>query len=120
MVTLTVTLGAFLLVALGELLHARRLRRVATLAFGPSARPAQWATAAPWLRVLANTGLAWGLVTLMQVEPRVHAGEEILYGLSVYNSGPDTAPAVRARVTLPPGVELEVFDQAFCGFGDEE
>jgi len=64
--------AALLVAALGELLHARRVRRVATLAFGPSARPAAWAESAPWLRTLAFGALAWGLTTLLLVEPRKH------------------------------------------------
>ncbi len=77
MVTLWATASALLLAALGEALHARRVRRFARLVFGPSARPMPWAAAAPFLRVVAVAALAWGLVTLTQVEPKVHAGEEI-------------------------------------------
>lgn len=66
-------LGAALLVgALAEWLHARRVRHVAELAFGPSRRPAAWARAAPALRVLAGGALAWGLATLFLLEPQKH------------------------------------------------
>lgn len=77
MVSLWVALAAFALAALGEALHGRRVRRIAHLAFGPSGRAAGWVAAIPFLRAVAHGGLAWGLVTLMQIEPRVHAGEEI-------------------------------------------
>lgn len=55
---------------LAEWLHARRVARLAALAFGPSRRPAPWARAAPGLRALALGALAWGLLSLMQLEPR--------------------------------------------------
>ncbi len=77
MMTLCVTAGVLLLALLGEVLHLQRVHRIARLAFGPDAAPASWARTAPWLRVLAHGGLAWGLITLLQVEPRVHQSEEI-------------------------------------------
>lgn len=77
MVALYAALGAFVLTLLGEILHARRVHRVRHLVFGPSAAPERWARMAPLLRVLAHSALAWGLTTLMFVEPKVHAGEQI-------------------------------------------
>ena len=77
MVTLWVTAGALLLSAIGELLHAVRVRRFARLLFGPTARPAAWAVAAPMLRILAHGGLAWGLATLLTIEPTVHQSDQI-------------------------------------------
>ncbi len=62
------------LAAGAEALHARRVKRVAALAFGPTRRPAAWAIAAPFLRVSALTALAWGLTTLVLVEPRRQSG----------------------------------------------
>ncbi|MBX3462202.1 MAG: VWA domain-containing protein [Planctomycetes bacterium] len=70
-------LAAGLLAVVGELLHRRRLRRLGHLLFGPRARAAGWVAAVPWLRVLAHAGLAWGLVTLLLVEPRVHQAGEV-------------------------------------------
>jgi Ca-activated chloride channel family protein len=71
------TLAALLAAALAELLHARRVRRVAALAFGPGGRPALWARAAPLVRVLASGSLAFGLATLLVLEPKKHTpGEE--------------------------------------------
>lgn len=70
---LILALAAGLVVLLAEGLHARRVRRVALLAFGPSGRPAPWVLAVPWLRAVALTALVWGLLTLLVVEPRVHS-----------------------------------------------
>lgn len=63
-------LVALLLAALAEQIHARRVERLAALAFGPTRRPAAWARAVPVLRALACAGLAWGLATLFGLEPR--------------------------------------------------
>jgi Ca-activated chloride channel family protein len=67
---LLAALAGAVLVLLAEWLHARRVRRVALLAFGPSRRPAFWARAAAALRVLAAAALAWGLATLALIEPK--------------------------------------------------
>lgn len=70
--------AALLLGACGEWIHARRVRRVATLAFGPSRKPAPWARPAPLARTLALVALAWGLSTLLVREPRRYeAGESV-------------------------------------------
>ncbi|MBX3414695.1 MAG: VWA domain-containing protein [Pirellulales bacterium] len=64
--------------ALGaELLHARRVRRLAQLSFGPGERPRAWARFAPLARVLSLSALAWGLSTLYLLQPKVHAAEKI-------------------------------------------
>jgi Ca-activated chloride channel family protein len=55
-----------------EWLHARRVRHVAWLAFGPTGRPYLWARLAPGLRVVAVALLAWGLTTLMLIESKPH------------------------------------------------
>ena len=60
--------GIGALAALGEWLHARRLKRLARLAFGPDARPRAWTLMAPPLRVLALAGVVWSLVVLMAFE----------------------------------------------------
>ncbi len=55
-----------LLVALiAEWMHARRVRRVAPLAFGPAGKPRRWVRLVPWFRVLALSGMAWALLTLL-------------------------------------------------------
>ncbi len=63
-------LAVLALSSLAELLHGRRVRRLAGLAFGPTGKPSAWARAAPALRVGALTALAWGLSTLLLLEPR--------------------------------------------------
>ena len=70
-------LGVALLVLIAEVLHTRRMVRLARLAFGPTGRPAAWAMSAPLLRVLAASGLAWGLVTLLLIKPKAHQAEAI-------------------------------------------
>ena len=77
MVTLWVTVAVVVLAALGELLHARRVRAVAHLVHGPDGRPTPLARIAPPLRTLALGGVVWGLVTLLFVDPKVHKSEEI-------------------------------------------
>ena len=74
------TIGACVLFALGELLHARRVRRVAPLVFGPERGPSALARVAPFLRVAGAGAVAWGLCTLMALPPRVHTGDEVPEG----------------------------------------
>jgi Ca-activated chloride channel family protein len=61
-------LGAFALGVVAELLHARRVRRLGQLAFGPTAKPRAWTVVAPPLRILAYAGLIWSLVILLAFE----------------------------------------------------
>lgn len=70
-------LAVAILAAAAEVLHARRSRRLARLAFGPNQRPAPWALFAPPLRVAAMTALVWGLVTLLELPPGVHVARTI-------------------------------------------
>jgi Ca-activated chloride channel family protein len=58
-------------VALAEWLHARRVRRVARLAFGPTGKPREWTWLAPFLRTFGAAALAWGLITLFLIDPKV-------------------------------------------------
>lgn len=77
MVTFAAVAVAVALTLVGELLHARRVARVAALVFGPGGRPAPVAFAAPLLRPLAVGLLAWGFATLAQLPPKIHRGEEV-------------------------------------------
>ena len=61
-------LGALALGVIAEVLHARRIRRLAHLAFGPVARPRRWTIITPPLRVFAYAGLVWSLVILLSFE----------------------------------------------------
>ena len=81
-----------------ELLHARRVRRIAALAFGPSSKAARWTLFAPLLRVTAISALCWGLVTLMLIEPKIHKAtsdedKEPLHLLMVL----DVSPSMRLK-----------------------
>jgi Ca-activated chloride channel homolog len=104
MVTLWVAVGALVLMAIGELLHARRVRTIARLAFGPDAAPSAWAHAAPFLRTAAAGGLAWAFAVLMTVDPKVHTSEEIpdaewRHLLLVY----DVSPSMHLKDAGPNG-----------------
>ena len=77
MVIEVITASAIVLAMLGELLHGRRCQRVARLAFGPTARAAHWVRLAPLLRSAGFSALAWGLITLITVEPKVHVEDSL-------------------------------------------
>jgi Ca-activated chloride channel family protein len=68
-------LGAGMLAALAEALHARRLRRLGRLAFGPEERPRKWTVIVPVLRVLAIAGGMASLVILIGFEGSSRAQE---------------------------------------------
>jgi Ca-activated chloride channel family protein len=70
MVALLVTCAVVVLAAAAELLHARRSRKVAALAFGPRQAPAPWVYGAAPLRIAALASLTWGLVTLFELVPK--------------------------------------------------
>lgn len=72
MVVALVTIAAIIAVAVAEWLHARRVRHVAGLFFGPGLQPRAWARLAPLLRTLAVGLCAFGFVSLLQVQPKVH------------------------------------------------
>jgi Ca-activated chloride channel family protein len=60
-----------------ELLHARRVSRLAPLAFGPGKRPTALAFAAPVLRTVSVIAIAWGVTALFLLQPKVHKLGEI-------------------------------------------
>ncbi|MGE3109972.1 MAG: VWA domain-containing protein [Phycisphaerales bacterium] len=64
-----IALGVLGVVSLGEWLHARRVARVARLAFGASARPALWVFAVPLARPIAAAIATWGLLFLATFDP---------------------------------------------------
>ncbi len=70
-------LALAILALAAETLHAARTRRLARLAFGPGQKPAAWARMAPALRVIALAALGWGLITLLELPPKVHVAETI-------------------------------------------
>jgi Ca-activated chloride channel family protein len=73
---LIAAIGALVLVALAEWIHAHRIRRVASLAFGPRGKPSWLGRAAPALRAIAASALAWGLVTLLLIPPKRYSNED--------------------------------------------
>lgn len=68
MIALWAACGALVLGVLAEWLHARRVRRIGRLAFGPDAKPRTWTRVAPVLRVLAFAAVVWSLVVLLAFE----------------------------------------------------
>lgn len=76
----TIVLAAVGVCSLGEWLHARRIRRLSRLAFGPESEPRRWTRQVPWLRVAAVGLLAWGLAQLMAIRPRSHRPSQMPEG----------------------------------------
>jgi Ca-activated chloride channel family protein len=68
MIPLPAALITLLLVALAEWMHARRVRVVARMAFGPRGCARPWTRAVPWLRTAGLTAFAWGLATLWMMK----------------------------------------------------
>lgn len=69
-------LAAAAVMALAEWGHAQRVRRLASLAFGPRLQPALWTTLTPALRVLAAAATAWALASLAVVPPKTHEAKK--------------------------------------------
>lgn len=68
LLTLCIAFAVALLCALGEWLHARRVRRIALLAFGPAGSPRRWTRGIPVARILGCGLAAWGLLTLLAID----------------------------------------------------
>ena len=84
-----------------EWVHLRRLLPVAYLAFGPKARPAAWVRMVPFLRALAGGALAWGLITLWTLIPKVHNGAGGAFGAD------DADKNVLLVLDVSPSMRLE-------------
>lgn len=97
MVAAIVAASVALVAGLTEWLHARRVRRLAPLAFGPAGRPARWVAAAAPLRALALASLAWALVTLIFVEPTVYRAR---------SAGPEDFRHVVLVMDVSPSMKL--------------
>ncbi|MEO2162088.1 MAG: hypothetical protein ABGY29_06130, partial [bacterium] len=78
---LVVAASVMAIILCAELLHLRRLLPVARLAFGPKGQPAAWVRMVPFLRALAGGALAWGLITLWSLIPKVHSGAGGAFGV---------------------------------------
>ena len=72
MSTILICLAVAILAIGAEVIHWVRVRKVRYLAFGPSGKIDFVTILASWVRVLALTGLAWSLVTLLLLPPKAH------------------------------------------------
>lgn len=110
MMHLLIAIGVALLVAVGEGLHARRVGRVARLAFGELGRPALWTFVVPFARIGAAGLATWGLLFLATYDPieidrrpSKKASRHLLVCLDVSpsmqikDSGPETEKLKRAQ-----------------------
>jgi Ca-activated chloride channel family protein len=70
-------MSVLLLVGSAEWLHGRRTSKVKWLAYGPTGTPAPWARSAAWIRSLSGAAIAWALVVLMFLTPRVHDADMV-------------------------------------------
>jgi Ca-activated chloride channel family protein len=129
LVAFLVAAAAALLATLAEWLHARRVRRVERLAFGPKG-PAAWTVAVPPLRVLAFALTAWGATVLLfytsertSTKAKREASQHLLVALDVSpsmhlaDSGPRTglsssAKTPGATTSLAPGSKPERMKRA--------
>ncbi|MDD7985640.1 VWA domain-containing protein [Lentisphaera marina] len=60
-----------------EWIHTKRIKRLASLSFGPEAKARKWTAFVPLVRSLAFVSLTWGLLVLMDYQ-QVALGDEIL------------------------------------------
>lgn len=70
-----IALGTVIVAVAAEWLHARRVARVAHLAFGPTGKPAAWAQGAPYLRCASVGAVAWGAAALAMYDPVMNYGK---------------------------------------------
>ena len=77
MVAITASILIFFLCMAGEALHARRVKRIAYLAFGPTRQASPLGQLLPWTSPIAAGLLAWGLVTLLFIEPKVYQPDAV-------------------------------------------
>lgn len=71
MVAITITLLVFAMALAAEKIHQRRCRLTGRLAFGPEGVPRLWTHLAPFLRIVCIAALAWSLIVLLKIEPKV-------------------------------------------------
>jgi Ca-activated chloride channel family protein len=72
-----VAISVSVLALAAELLHARRVGRIAHLAFGPTGRPRPWVMWAAPARAVGLALLTWGLVTLCVIEAQYRRPGEL-------------------------------------------
>lgn len=92
-----------------ELLHLRRVRPIAHLAFGPGGRPARWVHAAPALRAAAMGLMAWGLTSLLTIAPKTHSNAQAAFGPEEADKHVlmvlDVSPSMRLEDAGPNGTQ---------------
>lgn len=106
----SIAIGAVVLASAAEWMHARRARRVARLAFGPSGAPRAWTRVAPLVRVASIGALTWGLLTLARLDPtavesgpsektsrRVLVVLDVSPSMQAKDAGPDLEKVTRAK-----------------------
>ena len=64
-----ITFAVLVIVGIAEWLHARRVARVARLAFGPSGRASRWTIVVAPSRTIAAALATWGLMFLVTYDP---------------------------------------------------
>ena len=64
-----IAFAVLVIVGIAEWLHARRVARVARLAFGPSGRASTWTIVVPPSRTIAAALATWGLMFLVTYDP---------------------------------------------------
>lgn len=77
MIAELIAIAVLILIGICEIIHAQRVKRLAPLAFGPSGRPALWVHMVPVLRPIAAALFCWGLITLLQVDPKVYKAKAV-------------------------------------------
>lgn len=80
MVAELTAIGVGFLAVIAEVAHWRRIVAASPLVFGPTRRPLPWVWAAPVLKVLALSALAWGMTVLLVEAPRTHRLGEVKEG----------------------------------------
>jgi len=101
-----------LLATLAEWWHARKVARLARLAFGPAAAARAWTKVVPFLRVLALAAFAWGLAVMYQLHlaagkdgrpppkesPRLIFVADLSPSMLLKDAGPDGKQTRRERM----------------------
>ena len=93
---------AALVTAIAETIHSRRVHRVGKLAFGPTGLPSSVGRVLPWFKPVAVGLLTWGLITLVNTNPKVYqqatvTEEEIRHVVLVL----DVSPSMRLEDSGP-------------------
>ena len=70
-------LVALVITAATEMIHARRIKAISTLSFGPSAVPSSWYRIVPTMRCLAIALIIWGLTSLIGIQPKIHKAKAV-------------------------------------------